>query len=187
VSKSNDAAHRNNLIQADESGSAAIPRLISDLDCADVETCQKARLHLVSMGKPAVGPLIEALRSRRLWVRWEAAKALGQIADPTAAEALVQALRDKKFAVRWLAAEALIAIGLDGLKPLLGELIEDADDSWLCQGAHHILRTLAQKGLRKIVEPVLVALDGVEPSVEVPLAARKVLDALTRGEEPDAK
>jgi hypothetical protein len=133
------------------------------------------------MGKPAVGPLIEALKSRKLWVRWEAAKALRQIADPTSAEALVQALRDRKFAVRWLAAEALIAIGRDGLKPLLGGLIEDADDSWLCEGAHHILRTLAQKGLRKTVQPVLVALDGVEPSVEVPLAARKVLDVLTRG------
>jgi len=180
MSKSNDAAHQNNVVKADEAGYAAIPRLIGDLDCADVETCQKARLRLVSMGKPAVGPLIEALKSRKLWVRWEAAKALGQIADPTSTEALVQALRDRKFAVRWLAAEALIAIGRDGLKPLLGGLIEDADAPWLRQGAHHILRTLAQKGLRKTVQPLLVALDGVEPAMEVPLAARKVLDALTR-------
>jgi HEAT repeat protein len=161
--------------------------LISDLDCADVEKCQKARLRLVSIGKPAVGPLIEALRSRKLWVRWEAAKALGQIADPATAEALVQALRDREFAVRWLAAEALIAIRRGGLKPLLGELIEDADNSWLRQGAHHILRTLAQTGLRETVQPVLVALDGVEPSIEVSLVARKVLDALTRADEPAAK
>ncbi|MBM4461825.1 MAG: HEAT repeat domain-containing protein [Chloroflexi bacterium] len=187
MNKSKDAVDQNNVVQVDEADHTAIPRLIGGMDCADVETCQKARLSLVSIGKPAVGPLIEALRSRKLWVRWEAAKALGQIADPVAAEALVGALRDKEFAVRWLAAEALIGLGRDALKPLLAELMKHADAQWLRQGAYLVLRTLAQRSLRATVQPVLDALDGVQPGIEVPLAARKVLDTLRKEEESEVK
>ncbi len=62
---------------------ANIDSLIADLTCDDVLKCQKARRTLVEMGNPAVAPFIEALSSPIHWVRWEAAKGLGEIGDPS--------------------------------------------------------------------------------------------------------
>jgi hypothetical protein len=140
------------------------------------------------MGREALGPLIEALASRKSWVRWEAAKALGQIGDPAAAEALVKALTDRRFDVRWLAAEGLITLGRNGVTPLLNALIESADSLWLRQGAHQVFHDLSAWDLREILRPVLAALEDIEPSLAVPLAAKKALDMLTQvGGEYDDK
>ena len=67
------------------------------------------------LGKPAVPSLIQLLSHRKPHVRWEAAKALGGIADPIAAFALVNAQKDRDGDVRWLAAEGLAALGRDAL------------------------------------------------------------------------
>ena len=61
-----------------------VDSLITDLVCDDVILCQKARRQLVVMGHKAVPSLVEALGNKKYWVRWEAAKALAQIGDPTA-------------------------------------------------------------------------------------------------------
>lgn len=159
---------------------AIIETLIVNLNCDEVITCQKARRQLVSLGKPAVPSLIEALSSRKPWVRWEAAKALGEIRDTAAAQALVKALRDRRSDVRWLAAEALIAMGRDGVIPLLRDLIKNSDALWLRQGAHHVFHDLKQTDLKAVLQPVLIALEDIEPTIEVPIAARKVLDAMQR-------
>jgi hypothetical protein len=58
--------------------------------------------------------------------RWEAAKALSEIADPLAATALVNALEDDDADIRWVASEGLTALGRDGLEPLLAALLERA-------------------------------------------------------------
>jgi len=68
--------------------------LIADLHCDDTMRCQHARRALVAMGESAVVPLTEALSSEKYWVRWEAAKALGQIGSSTAVESLIKALED---------------------------------------------------------------------------------------------
>jgi HEAT repeat protein len=117
-------------------------------------------------------------------VRWEAAKALGQISDPTAAEALVRALEDEMFDVRWLAAEGLITLGRGALLPLLHALVERSDSEWLREGAHHVFHDLVKgkPDLKDILQPVLATLDDVEPSLEVPFAAETALNKLTRGE-----
>jgi HEAT repeat protein len=67
-------------------------------------------------------------------VRWEAAKALGEIADPWSAPALEETLMDAGFDIRWLAAEGLIALGRAGLKPLLATLLKKADSVYLREG-----------------------------------------------------
>lgn len=155
-----------------------INSLITELTCDDVFRCQKAREALVSIGKPAVAPLIKALTEQKEQVRWEAAKALGQIADPSAINALLDALEDKDFDIRWLSAEGLIAIGKDTLVPLLKALIERSDSAWFRNGAHHVLHDLARKGFYDKVRPVLIALEDSEPSIEVPLAAKIALNKL---------
>jgi HEAT repeat protein len=156
-----------------------IDELIAEFTCDDVIKCQKARRSLVAMGDKAVQPLIKELTSKKHWVRWEAAKALGQIGDAAAAKALVAALEDKEFDVHWLAAEALITMGWGALEPLLEALVDRGDKSlFLRQGAHHVLHDIKLGKLEGILKPVMVALDSSAPSIEVLQAARKALNAL---------
>jgi len=155
-----------------------IKSLMVDLSCDDILKCQNARRSLVALGHEAVPNLVEALRSKKHWVRWEAAKALAQIADPSAAQALVDALRDKEFDVRWLAAEGLIKIGHKSLKPLLIALIDHSDSMWLRQGAHHVLHDMDKSKFDELISPLLPALNDSEPSEFIPVLAEKTLESL---------
>jgi HEAT repeat protein len=135
----------------------------------------QARQRLVALGRLVTMPLVESLTSPNQHVRWEAAKALVELRDPRAAPALVQVLEDGNFAVRWLAAEALVALGHDALIPLLEALEKGSDSVWMREGAHHVLHTLIGDGVADEALPVLEALQDIEPVVEVPIAAYKVL------------
>jgi HEAT repeat protein len=164
---------------------ATIGSLIGDLASKDGLVRESARASLVAVGRPATGALIKSLADRHRQVRWEAAKALSQIADPRAAPALVRALEDDEFSVRWLAATGLTALRSKGLAPLLRALTKRSDSVSLLQGAHHVLHDVMRRGVPKeVVQPVLAALEDVEPSLEVPLAARAALDALARARGP---
>ena len=157
-----------------------IDSLIADLTCDQMMKCQDARLKLVAMGSVAVPALVEALLSRKQWVRWEAAKALSQIGDPASAEALIKALEDKVFDIRWIAAEGLVGIGKDALVPLLKALIGNSDSVWLRGSAHHLLTDMYLDELEEVLKPVITALEGLEPSVTVPVAAEIALDKLRK-------
>ena len=159
---------------------AIISALISDLGSKDGIVRVRARKSLVAIGKPAIGLLVEALASKKELVRWEAAKAIGQTDDPTTTQALVKALEDDMFDVRWLAAEALINIGKEALVPLLQALTQHSDSLWLREGAHHVFHDIEKARFEKIVQPVLAALEDVEPSLEVSYAAEKALEALAK-------
>jgi HEAT repeat protein len=138
----------------------------------------KARNELVATGKPALTSLVEALRDPNHLVRWETAKALGEIGDPEAAPSLVEALEDEEFEVRWRAAEALIRLNTKGLRPLLHALIRHADSPFLREGAHHALDELAKGELRAYLTSVLLALEGFEPAVLVPAAALCAIETM---------
>jgi HEAT repeat protein len=156
-----------------------IASLMDDLTCDDIIRCQKARRSLVTMGHTAVPSLIEALGSSKNWIRWEAAKALSQIGDPTATDVLIKTLEDKNFDLRWLAAEGLIAIGKKSVVPLLRALIGNPKSLWLREGAHHVLHDMDRGDWDEELKPVMDALESFEPSVEIPMAAKQALDALT--------
>ena len=156
-----------------------IEDLIAKFNCDDIIKCQQARRSLVKLGHEAVPYLVEALGSRKHWVRWEAAKALSQIGDPAAILSLVKALTDKEFDVRWLAAEGLINIGKRVVEPILEALIDDPKSIWLREGVHHVLHDMDRGNWDGILRLVITALEDVEPSVEVPFAAKKALDTLT--------
>jgi HEAT repeat protein len=156
----------------------AIRKLITDLSSFNDLIRVKARKELVATGKPALTPLAEALRDPNHLVRWEAAKALGEIGDPEAAPSLAEALEDEEFEVRWRAAEALIRMKTKGLKPLLHALIHRADSAFLREGAHHVFHELAKGELRAYLAPVLIALGSFEPAVEVPAAALHVMETM---------
>ena len=173
-----------------------IETLIKTLSSHKDKARESARHTLVAMGKAAVPSLIEALQSKNTLMKWEAAKALGEIGDPETAPVLVKALEDDEFDVRWLAAEGLIKMNIRGLKPLLEALEHRGDSAFLREGAHHVFHDLAKGGLRKSLVPVLAALEALEPgdaalwaarhelAVEVPLAARKALKMLEKLKTP---
>ena len=105
---------------------------------------------------------------------------MSQIDNPESIQALLEALTDKKFEVRWLAAEGLIRIGRRAIVPLLEALVKHADSYWLREGIHHVLHDINRGKIRKVLRPVLGALEGTEPSLEAPLAAQAALDDLIK-------
>ena len=157
-----------------------IKSLINDLRSEDGIVRHKAREALTLIGKQAVRQLIPLLKDLEDDVRWEAAKALSEIADPRAASKLVATLEDHNFGVRWLAAEGLIALGEDALIPLLEVLIKRSDSVWFREGAHHVLHDLSKGDLelKDLVAPVIAGLEGIEPEVEVLEPANAALDKI---------
>jgi HEAT repeat protein len=155
-----------------------IDSLIADLASGESIVRIKARASLISRRQRSVEPLLTALSNKNQWVRWEAAKALSQIHDPSSVNGLVKALRDKMFDVRWLAAEGLIAIGRKSIVPLLQALVDYSDSVWMREGAHHVLHELCRGDIKQVLRPVLVALEDLETPVEVPFIAKKALDTI---------
>jgi HEAT repeat protein len=159
-------------------GAAGINSLIADLDDDNGLKRERARESLVAIGRPAVEPVSKALKHEGPRVRWEAAKALGEIGDRLAAPALVDALEDDNAGVRWAAADSLIAIGHKGLEPLLHALVRRSDSAWLREGAHHVLRALSRRRTLSDTEiAVLRALEAPEATLEAPEAAFKAIAA----------
>jgi HEAT repeat protein len=163
-----------------KSSAAIIKKLVNNLGSQDGQVRVRARKSLVAIGRQAVKPLVKTLASKKEWVRWEAAKTLGQIGDPTATQALIKALEDNMFDVRWLAAEGLIYIGSKALVPLLQAIREHPDSFWLREGVHHVLHDVNNGKITEIIQPVIAALEGFEPSVEAPLAVKTALKALIK-------
>lgn len=162
---------------------ATIDEHIATLGNYDGLVRQRARHSLVAIGEPAVPALVKALNDPNGHRRWEAAKTLGAISDPSTAPALVRAMEDEDFGVRWLAAEGLIGLKRAGLVPLFEALAEHPDSVWIREGAHHVCRMLVDHDLHDLVAPVLAALDSVEPELEAPRAACVALEALSHDDE----
>ena len=141
---------------------------------------QETRENLVKVGAQAVLVLTALITDPNHRVRWEVAKALGQINDPSAAPALVTALEDDESDIRWVGAEGLIVLGRTGLVPLLEELISRSDSFQLREGAHLVIRKLVEQGRYPYLEPVLDALNGPAAEDCLPPAASRALSALDK-------
>lgn len=147
-----------------------------------------ARFELIKCDKIVTPFLIEALNDKNHHVRWEAAKAFGELKDPAAAEALVHTLMDERPEIRWLAAEALIALDEDAIEPLLRALVDHFDSIWLRHGAHHVLHALERNfNLDRKTFEVLEAMRSIEPEVTVPWAAEAALEARAEGDRSHPK
>jgi HEAT repeat protein len=166
------------VTQGNTASVRTIKSLVADLCSTDGIVRVRARKSLVNIGHAAVRPLVKALASKQEWPRWEAAKTLAQIGDPSATQALIGALQDKMFDVRWLSAEGLIHIGNKAVKPLLEAVIKQPDSLWIREGTHHVLHDLPESDLKELLKPVLHALEDIEPSLEVAIAAESALDVI---------
>jgi len=159
-----------------------IGSLMDSLKGKDGAARQKAREALVEMGKPAVLPLSRALQETKLdQVRWEAAKALGDIGDAGAIAPLVKVLGGSDADVAWLAAEGLKKFKKAAWPALLRELVKNGEDSVLLrQGAHHVLLNQKEHGFNDLLATLTKALE----SITVPgLAAASARDILKRMKE----
>jgi hypothetical protein len=160
-----------------------IESLIARLHSENPAERERVRMSLVSAGVAAIVPLMRLLKDSNQHVRWEAAKALSEIAEPAIAPVLIDSLEDQDNDVRWLAAEALANLGQEGVRATLGALLNRGDSIWICNGAHHVLSESYKlpRDWRAVLAPVLKALETSEPAVAAPPAALTALHALPGG------
>lgn len=150
---------------------------ISQLDSSDGEIRQSARHQLVQTGSDAVPALVNALDHASETMRWEAAKALGEIRDPAAVEPLIEILADDD-SVRFVAASALIGMSNDSVPHLLRALIHEP--ARFRDGGCFVLHHLASddEKLREPLTPVVEALMSLDSSLLVPVESEKALSKL---------
>ena len=148
------------------------------LGSEDFSTRRNALRSLVRRGPIAVKALGGLLTSPHEHVRWEAAKALGRIGRPEAAERLASALDDESLDVRWLASDGFISIGDAALVPLLRMLIKSSNSVRVREAATHTLHAFLDEKHHTIIAPVLSALQLGTPIENVPVAAYDALNEL---------
>lgn len=133
-------------------------------DWDDTETIavwQKAVTALAAIGKPALQPLLMALKDEDENVRRGATESLGQLRDPRSVDALITVLQDGESVVRVIAVDALAKVGdKRAVEPLVA-LLKDKDWYIRC-------RTLYALGELKgpaVYVPLVSGLDDLEPRV----------------------
>ena len=127
----------------------ALPRLIDALNASDMKGQFRPMILrvLAGIGRPAVRPLVAALKHEDVRVRSGAAEALGEI-GPNAAEAapaMVGALKDPRPDVRAAAASALASVGAEetNAAAVLSPLLNDE---------YHLVRECARLALDKLLQ-----------------------------------
>jgi HEAT repeat protein len=140
---------------------ANLKSLMDALESSDGMARQKARLSLVTLGKPAVPSLLEALQdSKSHQLRWEAAKALGAIGDARSIPLLVKVLGDSDADEAWLAAEALKGFKKIAWPALLNALMEDGSNAVILrQRAHNVFRNQDEKEFNDLLAPLIKSLE----------------------------
>jgi HEAT repeat protein len=105
---------------------------------------------LAKIGKPAVEPLIVALKNENPFVRRNAAEALGEIKDASAVKPLINALKDNDLIVRRNAAKALGKIKDSSAEEPLTSALKDESPA---------VRRNAAIALREMGKPEAVVVD----------------------------
>jgi HEAT repeat protein len=167
--------------------SRSVETLISSLSSQDGATRQAAREALVAMGQASVWWLIPLLESDDSQVRWEAAKALGEIGGGEAVRALVKKLDDNNRDVRWVATAGLLRAEEQVLDALLHELIVKSGSVWVREASIRVIDSLLDEQNREELRPVLSALKSRAPVFEVPIAAYEALLSLRLGGESNKR
>jgi HEAT repeat protein len=122
--------------------------------------------------------LITQLASQNLYMRIEAANALGEAKDPRAVMPLVAALKDTEYSVQTSAADALGKIGAPAVQPLIAALRGAGLDEQICAD-----RALGAIG-KPAVEPLIAALKDTDANVRLNAAHSLGMTQDTRAVEP---
>lgn len=160
-------------VQAQENGQSLEILLISFND-PDYYMRLNAIDGLVKIGKPAVKPLIEALKNDDPTMRMYAAETLGKIGDVRALKPLVSLLEDEDATVRIYAINALGNLKSESaVKPLL-KFVSDEDPAArksLAEALGKIDDNMALKPLIKLLE---------DPDIRVKESAARALWEITK-------
>ncbi|NOY61332.1 MAG: HEAT repeat domain-containing protein [Calditrichaeota bacterium] len=157
-----------------------IDALIKDLANDEVIVRKNARDALVNIGHPVIERLEELCKSKNDVLKWEAIKALSQIADVQCLTFFIVHLENENPDFRWLAAEGLIGLGTASIKPLLKALIKKSSSVYLKRGVHHVLQQVVEGELKEIFQPILLELKETEEGEQVAVLAWALLRSIER-------
>jgi HEAT repeat protein len=147
----------------------SLQELVEQLSSPEFNTRALALAELVRQGKAATPVLMEALTSPDDNLRVLAARGLGDIADPTSAEALAQALDDRNEEVRAHAAQGLALMHDERAIESLVRTINDLPDL-----EHHPF-TLSIYNLIELGSPALPAIAPLLKSTDATTRERAFL------------
>jgi HEAT repeat protein len=130
-----------------------VPGLIEALESNLIpQFCQRAAITLRSMGPKAAPYLIKALQHKQVFVRRNAAWALGCIKNVDATSALLSTLSDEDEYVKGAAAWALSSIANQDVVPTLVEMISSQNPE-LCAAAADVLgRMKEESAVSKLID-----------------------------------
>ena len=145
--------------------------LIMNQDELHREACRA--LH--NLGQSAKPAWVNALTHSDKHIRWEAARGLGQMGDVRAVDILVEGLLDENYAVRWATADALAHLGVHAIPAILTILSRYPLNELTRQAAYFALHGILSASAQERIKPLLDALHGPTPSIEVPTIAQRLL------------
>ncbi len=144
-------------------GELGDPAVVPALVQYSTESHDTVKTALVAIGKPAVEPLIEALKLKSATRRQVAAEALGAIGDARAVVPLI-AYGSRSYDASQVASAALAEIGKPAVKPLTASLNQavEAEDR---EAAEMALATLGEIGDLRAVPAITAAMQSDLPPV----------------------
>jgi HEAT repeat protein len=151
------------------------PPLILALAEGSGELHRAASRAIRDIGNTVSKTLVEALNHPDSHVRWHAARALGQIGNPTGIETLVTGLHDEHPAVRWATASVLASLDAPAIPYILRDLIRRPMTETYRQAVYHALHAMPSRHTRIYLQPLLEALQGSAATVQGPAIAQKML------------
>lgn len=152
-------------------------RILEQLSSSDSAIRIVTRKELVDIGPDVIPHLSEILFFNNHHLRWEAAKAINQIADTEGIEIQIQTLEDDQSDIRWIAAEGLVKLGKKSIVPILKKLQDEGTDSiYLIKGARHVLHKIyLEDELKEKLKPLVKALNNTKQYQEIPVLVNELL------------
>ncbi|MCG8474421.1 MAG: HEAT repeat domain-containing protein [Cytophagales bacterium] len=159
-----------------------IKKLVLLLNDSNGLTRESGRAKFVAMDGEAITYLEHLLITNQDTLRWEAVKALEEIADKSSIPVFLRLMeRDPSGDIRELAAKGLARFGHLGLVPLLEELIKRDPIEWIYETASLVLRRLSKQDHEKYpaIKPLTDALlSDDRTGVRIRPLAEKVLEEI---------
>lgn len=126
---------------------------------------KQARQNLEAFGVDILPDLDKLLQTKDKQLRWETAKIIESLGSRESIETFISLLHDEYSDIRWIATEGLIRVGRISIVPLLKEVIEKGDSTFVREGAHHVFSRLFSKEENKQFRDLLHALKGSSKSI----------------------
>ncbi len=140
-----------------------------------------ARHFLENRGEEALDDIYLMLKSDNYQLRWEAAKALEDIASPKSIPVLIAMMNDKDTEFRWMAAEGLRKIGRKSIVPILQLVIEKGQSPRIRTGAHYVLNEILTDIEKLELENLMEALANYyETGETAPIWAAEAINLYSR-------